>query len=177
MDIKSVVKNLATPLSERLSAFKSTAHMTRPDEVSLVNIAENVSVHLREDGILELAAGNCGFFLDGDNGTVASASQAFLLSNTRTNILTPSFSINSSQLNQGWLGNNPELAVSPLTFTDMGLSTNVIVGVPQEGQSSIPLTDLMSRKPLFLKPVQNNETIKEISRLSKLLEELNVPKS
>jgi hypothetical protein len=168
---RETLKQMAVPLSEKLSEFKKTAHVTRPDEVSLNNTAQTVTVHLREDDMLEMATGECGFFMDGGQGVVASSSPKLLFSNHETAFYTPSFSINGSRLNQVWLGANSE--ASPLTLTEEGANAKVITGVPQPGQSSVPLSELVNGKRLFFEPVQSDPMLQEISKLKKLLEELD----
>jgi hypothetical protein len=136
-------------------------------ETGMYNLASGVGIHCRDDGCLELFAGDSCILIDGKNGVITVLGQRINNVADTVNIkTTPSgLNINTGILSPAWLPSRVEaggyidrasaLQRSPLVATSVAnLNTQIVTGLAdaQKGQMNMRLGDLVKPKPMFRAP-------------------------
>jgi hypothetical protein len=164
--LEKKLEDLKKPKEKLLKEFSESAKTTLPNEIGLKHPTQNVGVHIREDGALELFAGNSRIILDGETGAVVIIGNHLVTSTSDANInLTESnsFAINNTPLNSKWLtykanlfststlGPKSEIPdLSPVTFKQwLGGDAYFLTGTPYGDQHPIKFSEIFNSKPLF----------------------------
>lgn len=146
-----VLKNLNIPIDEAIKKFKEAAKRKLPNETLLQHDASDIGIHLREDGVLELFAGQAAILLDSNTGNIILIGTNILTAaNTAMTYLDneKGFIINNHELQPIWYNNEQEVVV-PREKASL-TKTYLLAGTPAHGgQKSVPLSDLLVSKKLF----------------------------
>jgi hypothetical protein len=163
-DLQKQIDSLSKPTEVLLEEYKERAPRTFPDEIALKHPSEEIGVHLRDDGSLELYAGKARIILDGDSGSIMLLGNHLISSTIDANIdvsANASFGISSSPLNPAWMDffniiKNPN-SLSPLTYSPLGKTMTFLTGKPaNNSQKAVSFTKVMEEKPLFLPPTSTS---------------------
>lgn len=182
MDIKKALKELKKPFNEIKEEFEEKAPFPMPKEVSLRHPDKPIGIHLRDDGALELFAGESKIILDGETGSIIidgtnitnNIKKINNLIQERNGFLIENSPLNSSWYDFGQLNDSSDIIEeseyitrkSPIIAKDKkSLEFEVLAGVPAEGQYLVPLNEYFESKLLFLPPEEVN-ILEELKKLA-----------
>lgn len=165
MTVAERIASLKRPLQDKLNDYKEAAPHPFPQETGLLHPYQDVGVHLRDDGALEMFAGDVSIILDGESGSIILKGVNLISSVTDTSVLSEdSLSLNNHSLSYGWLPDNKieEELKSPCTLINK--AAIFLSGTPAPGQYPVAITSVISPKPLF-KAKKQNSYLEELSKL------------
>ena len=145
--LKKELQDLNKPTSQVLEEYKKQAVSTLPDEIGIKHPSQDVGIHIRDDGSLELFAGTSRILLDGTTGTIVLAGNHLVSSTMDINFnlaSVNSLGINNSALNIQWLSNSPTMLKDQ--------KAKFLTGSPGQGQTSKEFSSVFSSKKLFIPP-------------------------
>jgi len=136
------------PLKDALEEFREAAPYKMPEEISLRHPENDIGVHLRDDGMLEIFAGQASILLDSETGEVIiTGTSVTTCASDKEYFLEGGLSINGMRLDPFWYNTDDEV-VMPLDKTSLQ-TPYLISGAPGPGQTPVPLSDLLKSRRLF----------------------------
>lgn len=155
-------QDLITKIKSSTSVSDLIAKQRRPGKNDVTLWSDSgVGIRIKDDGLLELSAGpDCFLKLDRNTGQITLKANSILIEADKIINLTndPSgFKIDYQSLNPDWKSSGifeplVDLTKQPLVSNALKLETDIITGVPQEGQVVIKLKDLVTPKKLLEDP-------------------------
>lgn len=152
-------------------------------ETGIFNPNSGTGIHLRDDGCVEIYAGAASLLIDGTsgvitlNGKVINHAAERILHNMNasgwqisTGSLNPKYFPTKSEVMSGGLDVFAEQSRSPLIARPGMLDFQIIAGVPQVGQTLIPLRTLVDALPLFRRA--SNPLTSVAGGVKKIIDEL-----
>jgi hypothetical protein len=165
LDNKKLIYELNKDLLEALEDFEDRAKQPLNREVSIKNPDNNSGIHFRDDGVVELYAGDTRLIMDGNSGIILIDAEHIINHATDNNHLNKNngWGINGSPINSSFYNYSSSSDKSVvMTVDDGSLNQDFITGIPGEGQYLLKLSTLFKRKQLFLPPKETSENLLKI---------------
>jgi hypothetical protein len=145
---------LSTPLKSLIENRSVTAPFPTETEVGLR--VGNSGIHVRDDGVVEIHAGEASKIVLDPEGTVSVVGNSIVnvADSVRSKMSTEKYKIGDSSLNPRWLSGDdtsrrvlsPKNDPSIVSLEDL----QVLTGTPSSGQYTVRLGDYLESQPLLL---------------------------
>ena len=158
--LQQKIQDLSRPIGDVLKAYTDAAHTTFSDEIGMKHPTQDVGMHIREDGSLELFAGEARILLDSETGSIVIVGNSLVTSTADVNVNvsdTNALAVNNAPINSDWtdysLIDIDTSSMEPVTFRNAESSSrSYLTGTPATGQWLVPFDSVFDSKPLFVDP-------------------------